>query len=146
MSDMFLRLSPSLMKTLPGIILLLFLTTGCDFRRVVVNDPLVSASVQQLTSGTSTMQDVVARLGSPDMIVEGGDGLIFRYRYGDTKTMRVNFGWIARLFLPIFPPVALGKGQNVTHILHVALRPDLTFDHSVIQPPPKRSHFGFWPF
>ncbi len=146
MSDIFLPISASFMKTLLGIAVLLFLTTGCDFRRVVINDPLISASVQQLTPGKSTMQDVVAGLGAPDMIVEGRNGLIFRYRYGDTKTMRVNFGWIARLFLPVFPPIALGKGQNVTHILHVVLRPDLTFDHSVIQPPPKRPHFGFWPF
>jgi hypothetical protein len=60
--------------------------------------------------------------------------------------MRINFGWIFRVFFPVAPSMNLGRGEGVTHILHVALRPDLTFDHSVIQPPPDPPHFWFWPF
>jgi hypothetical protein len=126
---------------------LLFLTlSGCEVRRVVVNDPLVADSLEALVPGKSTFHDVTQKLGAPDEIEEGAGGMIFRYRYGDSKTMRVNFGWILRVLLPVAPSMNLGRGEGVTSILHVAMRPDLTFDHSVIQPPPDPPHFWFWPF
>lgn len=128
-----------------GVLLLLSLS-GCDFRRVVVNDPLVADSLDELVPGKSTIQDVAKKLGAPDEIEEGASGMVFRYRFGDSKTMRVNFGWILRIFLPVAPSMNLGRGEGVTYILHVALRQDLTFDHSVIQPLPDTPHFGFWPF
>lgn len=127
-------------------ILLLFSLSGCDFRRVVVNDPLVVDSLDELVPGKSTIQDVTKKLGAPDEIEEGAGGMVFRYRYGDSKTMRVNFGWILRVFFPVAPSMNLGRGEGVTYLLHVALRPDLTFDHSVIQLPPDTPHFWFWPF
>lgn len=120
--------------------------TGCDFRRVVVNNPLVAESLERLVPGQSTVQDVARVLGAPDEIEEGAQGMVFRYRYGDSKTMRVNFGWLLRIFLPVAPSMNLGKGEGETYILHVAMRPNLTYDHSVIQPPPDPPHFGFWPF
>ena len=125
----------------------LFLTLcGCEFRRVVVNDPFIAESLEELVPGQSTFQDVTQKLGAPDEIEEGASGMVFRYRYGDSKTMRVNFGWILRLLLPVAPSMNLGRGEGVTYILHVALRPDLTFDHSVIQSPPDPPRFWFWPF
>ncbi|MCA9420402.1 MAG: hypothetical protein KC592_05255 [Nitrospira sp.] len=127
-------------------LLLLLSLSGCDFRRVVVNDPLVIDSLDGLVPGKSTIQDVAKKLGAPDEIEEGAGGMVFRYRFGDSKTMRVNFGWIFRVFFPIAPSMNLGRGEGVTYVLHVALRPDLTFDHSVIQPQPDIPHFGFWPF
>jgi hypothetical protein len=127
-------------------VLLIVLLSGCDFRRVVVNDPLVADSLEGLVPGKSTIQDVARALGAPDEIEEGAGGMAFRYRFGDSKTMRINFGWIFRVFFPVAPSMNLGRGEGVTHILHVALRPDLTFDHSVIQPPPDPPHFWFWPF
>ena len=120
--------------------------SGCDFRRVVVNDPLVPELVQGLEPGKSSVHEVVQQLGSPDDIAEGATGLVLRYRYGDSKTMRVNFGWIFRIFFPFTPSLNLGRSDGVTHVLHVALNPDLTFDHSVVQPPPESSRFWFWPF
>jgi len=126
---------------------LLFLALcGCEVRRVVVNDPLVAGSLEGLVPGQSTVQDVAQKLGAPDEIEEGAGGMVFRYRYGDNKTMRVNFGWIFRLFLPVAPSMNLGRGEGVIYILHVAMRPDLTFDHSVIQLPSDPPRFWFWPF
>lgn len=127
-------------------ILVLLVLCGCDFRRVVVNDPLITDSLGELIPGKSTVQDVTQKLGAPDGIEEGMSGMVFRYRYGDNKSMRVNFGWIVRVFFPVAPSMNLGRGEGVTYILHVAMRPDLTFDHSVIQPPPDIPHFWFWPF
>ena len=132
-------------KGFVGILLLLTLS-GCDFRRVVVNDPFVTDSLDALVPGQSTLHDVTKSLGAPDEIEEGANGMIFRYRYGDSKTMRVNFGWIFRVIIPVAPPMNMGKGEGETYVLHVAMRPDLTFDHSVIQPPPDPPHFWFWPF
>lgn len=127
-------------------VLVVLVLGGCDFRRVVVNDPLITGSLDELIPGRSTVQDVAQKLGAPDEIEEGRSGMIFRYRYGDSKSMRVNFGWIVRVFFPVAPSMNLGRGEGVTYILHVAMRPDLTFDHSVIQPPPDTPHFWFWPF
>jgi len=128
-----------------GVLVLLALS-GCDFRRVVVNDPFVTDSLEALVPGKSTLHEVTKNLGAPDEIEEGANGMVFRYRYGDSKTMRVNFGWIFRLIAPVAPSMNLGKGEGVTYVLHVAMRPDLTFDHSVIQSPPDPPHFWFWPF
>ncbi|GJL69802.1 MAG: hypothetical protein NPIRA06_24370 [Nitrospirales bacterium] len=127
-------------------VLLLVSLSGCDFRRVVVNDPLLADSLEVLVPGKSTIQDIATALGAPDEIEEGASGMVFRYRYGDSKTMRVNFGWVLRVLLPVAPSMNLGRGEGATYILHVALRPDSTFDHSVIQPPPDTPHFWFWPF
>ena len=79
-------------------VLLLLSLSGCDFRRVVVNDPLVADSLEGLVPGKSTIQDVAKKLGAADEIEEGAGGMVFRYRFGDSKTMRVNFGWILRVF------------------------------------------------
>ena len=129
-----------------GAALVFLVLTGCDFRRVVVNDPLVSELVEELVPGKSSVHDVVQKLGSPDDIAEGTTGIVLRYRYGDSKTVRVNFGWIVRIFFPVAPSLNLGRSEGATHILHVALKPDLTFDHSVVQPPPESPRFWFWPF
>ena len=40
-----------------GVLFFLSLS-GCDFRRVVVNDPLVADSLEGLVPGKSTIQDV----------------------------------------------------------------------------------------
>lgn len=127
-------------------VLVVLILSGCDFRRVVVNDPLITGSLDELIPGKSTVQDVAQKLGAPDEIQEGSGGMILRYRYGDSKSMRVNFGWIVRVFFPFAPSMNMGRGEGVTHILHVAMRPDLTFDHSVIQPPSGTPEFWFWPF
>ncbi len=127
-------------------VLIILVLGGCDFRRVVVNDQLITGSLDELIPGKSTVQDVAQKLGAPDEIEEGSSGMILRYRYGDSKSMRVNFGWIVRVFFPIAPSMNLGRGEGVTYILHVAMRPDLTFDHSVIQPPADTPQFWFWPF
>jgi len=72
--------------------------TGCDFRRVVVNQPIDPQTLGTLSPGESTIQDVVQMLGAPDEIESKPDGMVLRYRHGDTKTLRVNFGWVLRFF------------------------------------------------
>lgn len=126
--------------------LTLIVFAGCDFRRVVVNQPVDPQTLQTLNPGKSSMQDVVLALGAPDDITAKPDGMVFRYRYGDTKTMRVNFGWILRFFLPVAPSMNLGRGEGVPEVLHIAMNQDGVFDRYLLQQPPNAPHFSFWPF
>lgn len=129
-----------------GMILIVLWGTGCDFRRVVVNDPISPETLQEFNSGQDSLSDVVQVLGAPDAIDAKTTGMVLRYRYGDSKVMRVNFGWIFRLFLPVAPSMNLGRGEGGTQVLHIAMNGDGTFDHYVVQDPPSPPEFWFWPF
>jgi len=120
--------------------------TGCEFRRVVVNHPIDSQTLQTLNPGESDIRDVVQVLGAPDEIEANPDGMVFRYRYGDTKTLRVNFGWIFRFFLPVAPSMNLSRGEDVPQVLNVALNRYGFFDQYMFQQPPDPPKFSFWPF
>ncbi len=129
------------------LIFLCFLSSyGCDFRRLVVNQPTILEGVEGLRPGQSTMQEVVDVLGAPDSISKKPDGMVFQYRYGDTKAMRINFGWLFRFFIPVTPSMNLGRGEGVTQVLHVSLDQKATFEQYVIQDPPEPPSFSFWPF
>ncbi|MDR4494481.1 MAG: hypothetical protein AB7P17_07715 [Nitrospirales bacterium] len=66
-------------------VLVTLILYGCDFRRVVVNDPLITDSLDELVPGKSTVRDVAQKLGAPDEIEEGMNGMVFRYRYAETS-------------------------------------------------------------
>ena len=119
---------------------------GCDFRRVVVNHPIDAQTLETLNPGQSSMQDVVQALGAPDDITESPDGMVWGYRYGDAKTMRVNFGWIFKIFFPFSPAMNLGRGDDVPQVLHVAMNQDGTFEQYHLQEPLEPPQFSFWPF
>jgi len=129
-----------------GMVLIALWGPGCDFRRVVVNDPISPETLQGLNPGEDSLNDIVQALGAPDEIDEKTKGMVLRYRYGDSKTMRVNLGWIFRIFLPVVPPMNLGRGEGVTHVLHIAMNEDGIFDHYFVQDPPAPPRFWFWPF
>lgn len=59
--------------------------------------------------------------------------------------MRVNFGWILRLFLPVAPSMNWSRCQDVPQVFHVAINRYGTFEQYVFQPPPL-SELSFWPF
>jgi len=129
-----------------GMVLIALWGTGCDFRRVVVNEPISPKILQRLNPGEDSLNDIVQALGAPDEINEMNKGMVLRYRYGDSKTMRVNFGWLFRIFLPVVPSLNLGRGEGVTQVLHIAMNGDGTFDHYFVQDPPSPPRFWFWPF
>ena len=119
---------------------------GCEFRRVVVNVPISPETLQRLNPGENSLNDIVQALGAPDEIDAKTKGMVLRYRYGDSKTMRINFGWIFRIFLPVAPSMNLGRGDGVTQVLHIAMNENGTFDHYFVQDPPAPPQFWFWPF
>jgi len=129
-----------------GMALIALWGTGCDFRRIVVNDPISPETLQRLKPGEDSLNDIVQALGAPDAIDEKTKGMVLRYRYGDSKTMRVNFGWLFRILLPVVPPMNLGRAEGATHVLHVAMNEDGIFDHYFVQDPPASPRFWFWPF
>ncbi len=119
---------------------------GCDFRRIVVNQPIAPETLKSLSPGESTLQDVVRVLGAPDSIGRKQEGMVFRYRYGDTKTLRVNFGWLFRFLIPVTPSMNVGRGERATQVLHVAMNQDGTLERYMVQDPPEAPSFSFWPF
>jgi len=129
-----------------GLALIALWVTGCEFRRVVVNDPVSPETLQRLNPGEDSLNDIVLALGAPDEIDKKTEGMVLRYRYGDSKTMRVNFGWLFRIFLPVVPSMNLGRGEGVTQVLHIAMNENGTFDHYFVQDPPTPPQFWFWPF
>ncbi len=129
-----------------GVVLIAQWGIGCDFRRVVVNDPISPETLQRLNPGENSLNDIVQALGAPDEIDAKTRGMVLRYRYGDSKTMRINFGWLFRIFLPVAPSMNLGRGDRVTQVLHIAMNENGTFDHYFVQDPPAPPQFWFWPF
>ena len=145
-----LTLTPHSVRGFSAVVLLWIVTllmfAGCDFRRVVVNHPIDPQSLQTLSSGESSIQDVVQALGAPDEIAAKPGGMVLRYRYGDSKTMRINFGWILRFFLPVAPSMNLGRGDEVPQVLQIAMNRDGTFDQYLLSQPLEPQEFSFWPF
>jgi len=146
----FLLLTPhSLREIFVGLlvwVLLLLMLGGCDFRRVVVNHPIDVQTLETLNPGESSVQDVVQALGAPDDITASPDGMVWGYRYGDAKTMRVNFGWVFRIFFPVAPSMNLGRGDDVPQVLHVVMNQDGIFKQYLLQQPLEPPQFSFWPF
>lgn len=142
--------TPQPCRSLSTVLFLLTLSlpffAGCDFRRVVVNNPIDLQSLETLSPGKSSVQDVVQAFGAPDEIAARPDGMVFRYRYANSKTMRVNFGYIFRIFLPWAPSMHMGRGQEVPEVLHIAMNQDGIFDRYLLQQPPEPPQFSFWPF
>ena len=89
-----------------------------------MNYPFDVQTLETLNPGKSSMQDVVEALGAPDEISAKPDGMVFRYRYANSKTMQVNFGWILRFFLPVAPSMNLGRGEDLPQVLHIAMNQD----------------------
>ncbi len=146
----FLLLTPYFLRGVPAVVLVclvpLLMLAGCDFRRVIVNHPIDPQALETLNSGKSSMQDVVQALGAPDDITASPDGMVWRYRYGDAKTMRINFGWVLRVFFPVAPSMNLGRGDDAPQVLHVAMNHDGTFAQYLLQQPLEPPQFSFWPF
>ena len=69
---------------------------GCDpisWTRVTLNHPLKADDVAFIVPGRTKLDEVVARLGAPDELVEAKDGFAANYLYRDAKYFRVNLGW-----------------------------------------------------
>ena len=128
-----------------GLVLLLFLL-GCDFRKIVVNDPIHPEDVAFIKSGKTTMQQVTARLGAPDEITGTPDRLWFRYHFKTTKILRVDFGVLFRIWSPVSPPMSIGRSDAGTDVFLVAFDSQWVTRDLRFPPPKETGKVNFWPF
>jgi hypothetical protein len=136
----------TLMTFVLGSLVVFSVFAGCEFRKIVLNDPISPAQVQFIVSGRTTFSDVVEQIGAPDEIKGDGTDLVFRYHYLVSKGLRVNFGSILRIWSPVSPAMILSRGEAGTDVFQVV------FDsHGIAQEHAFSKHirnprFNFWPF
>lgn len=129
-----------------GGLLLVSPLIGCDFRKVVVNDPIRPEDVAFIQSGKTTMKEIVTRLGAPDEIMGTSDRLWFRYDFKTTKFFRIDFGILLRIWSPVAPPLSYGQSDAGTDVFLVAFDPKWITQDLNFPPPNETEKVGFWPF
>ena len=130
---------------LAGFLCAVFIS-GCDFRKVVINEPISTQDVTFITPGETSFLQVVEQLGAPDEIEGSDEVMFFRYRFRTTKMMRINFGWILRIWSPVAPPLSMGRGDTGMDVFQVAFDSNWIAQESAFATPSKTTRFNFWPF
>jgi hypothetical protein len=81
-----------------GMLMLLVLTsaTGCAFGRATLGDKINPEEVASLTKGSTSRAEVVARIGTPDRILQANGREVLQYYHYDLKSsslllLLVNF-------------------------------------------------------
>jgi hypothetical protein len=74
---------------------------GCNVVRITLNTPLTQNDVAFIVPGQTTLDDVIAKLGTPDSMTESYTGAVATYRFLDMKYSRINFGWLLKPFSPV---------------------------------------------
>jgi outer membrane protein assembly factor BamE (lipoprotein component of BamABCDE complex) len=69
----------------PLLALLLAFLGSCALTRTTENAPLAPQALDSLVPGTTTAQEVVARLGAPVEVVQLGKRSAYRYQYSQSK-------------------------------------------------------------
>jgi hypothetical protein len=113
---------------------------GCNVARVTLNTTLTQESVAFIVPGTTTLTDVVTRLGAPDTITNADSGLVATYRFLDMKYSRVNFGWLAKPWTPVDPDLIFSRTGLGVDEFQVFCNPDWVvvqqgFQRSLTRPP-----------
>lgn len=106
--------------SITAIFALILSVAGCDFRHIVVNQPINLEDIDFIVSGKTPLAEVVNRLGAPDKISGTDDNLVFRYHFRSAKSFRINFGHVFRLWIPVSPPMTLGNSEAGIDIFLVA--------------------------
>ncbi len=109
-----------------GLLLILPLIGGCgfaDFARVSVNEPITMEDVSFIRPDQTTFAEVIAKLGTPDEIIESETGIIAVYRFLDARYSRINYGSLASPWSPITPDlITEGLGMRLNR-LNIRLSP-----------------------
>ena len=125
---------------LPGLLCLAVAFSGCEFRRVTINDPIHPDDVAFIDPGKTRLQEVVARLGAPDEIAGSDDQAVCRYRFREVKFFRL------RLWSPYTPEMTLAKSNTGTDVFQVVVDSNWVVQaHAFIYQTPETG-FDYWPF
>lgn len=127
------------LMVLPGL-------SGCEWRRIAVNDPITPEQVAFIQPGVTTLSDVVAHLGAPDEIEGTEERAVFRYRFLVAKIFRIDFGKLLRPWTPVTPDLMIGRANMATDVFQVGFDSRwIAQDHAFA----KQAHtarFNPWPF
>lgn len=82
---------------------------GCNVVRVTLNVPITPSDVSFIVPGTTSLSDVVDKLGTPDTLGESTTGTVATYRFLDLKYSRVNFGWLVKPWSPVDPDLIMSR-------------------------------------
>ena len=82
---------------------------GCNVVRVTLNTYITPEDVTFIVPGKTTLAEVVANLGAPDSITDSDTGIVATYRFFDLKYSRVNFGYLARPWIPVDPDLIFSR-------------------------------------
>lgn len=91
------------------IVMMSFTLQGCNVARITLNTPLTQDDIAFIVPGTTTLTDVIARLGTPDTISDSHSGVVATYRFLDLKYSRINFGWLLRPWTPVDPDLIISR-------------------------------------
>jgi len=94
--------------------------SACNIVRVTLNTPLTPDDVAFIEPGSTTLPDVIAKLGAPDALTDSETGIVATYRFLDVKYSRVNFGWLFKYWSPVDPDLIFsrtGLGVDALEVL-----------------------------
>ncbi|HSA87568.1 MAG TPA: hypothetical protein VLE46_15440 [Nitrospira sp.] len=89
--------------------LLAMSSIGCNVVRMTLNTTLTQDDVAFIVPGTTTLTDVIKKLGSPDSITDSDTAVVATYRFLDLRYSRVNFGYLAKPWTPVDPDVIFSR-------------------------------------
>ena len=133
-----------------GLIALGLVLSGCplQWQRITVNETIHPEDVTFIRAGETTLSEVVAKLGAPDMISDTRGGAVARYQFRDVKYFRVNFGYAVKFFTPPGVPddMVLAGGGTGTHEFQVMFDANWVVQYHAFARHLSASQYRFWPF
>lgn len=128
------------------------LLSGCvrgpiAWQRFTLNEPISASDVAFIMDGTTSLSEVVTRLGSPDDIRSVGHLIVARYHFSDGRYFRADYGWGLRFVVPYFSPdLVLGGGGFGTDIFQVTCDAHWIVQEHAFAWHTNSSEFRLWPF
>lgn len=134
-------------KLVVGAFCIVLLCAGCTVRRVVYNEVVTLEQVNFIRVGETTIRELADHIGAPDEVTESEFGVVALYNWSDTKSSGLDFGALARLFLPYAPTMTLNKTGITPEQFQVVFDPQWTvrafgFSRRTTEDPV----IWFWPF
>jgi hypothetical protein len=134
-------------KLVVGAFCIVLLCAGCTVRRVVYNEVVTLEQVNFIRVGETTIRELADHIGAPDEVTESEFGVVALYYWSDTKSSGLDFGALARLFLPYAPTMTLNKTGITPEQFQVVFDPQWTvrafgFSRRTTEDPV----IWFWPF